>query len=97
MEGSGGKSKAKDLSKVTNPYLSNAVHQCFISLVKHRNEDFLELPDREIRKGKRRTQASIIVGRRLLYPIFTIMKNQKPHGKDCHMEERGRWAVSSAD
>lgn len=79
MEGSGGKNHATGLSKNRNPYLSHAVHQSVISLVKWQNGEFFEIYQREIDKGKKDTQAYIVVGRRLLYHIFSIMKNNKPY------------------
>ncbi|MCL5873920.1 MAG: IS110 family transposase [Candidatus Thermoplasmatota archaeon] len=89
MTGSGGKDHATGLSKVRNPYLSNAIHQCSISLVNHRNDEFLEIFDREVRKGKKKTQAYIIVGRRLLYHVYSIMKNQKPYRKRVSNQREG--------
>ena len=79
MRGSGGKDRATGLSKASNPHLSNAVYESVVSLVNNRNKEFLEIFNREIGKGKRPTQAYITAGRRLLYHVFTIMKNHKPY------------------
>ena len=79
MKGSGGRNRAIGLSKVRNPHLSNAIYECAVSLVRHGNEEFLDIFNREINKGKNNKQACVIVGRRLLYHIFTIMKNRKPY------------------
>ena len=79
MTGSGGKSHATGISKVRNPYLSNAIYECAVSLVTHKNEEFLDIFNREIKKGKKATQAYTVVGRRLLYHIYTILKNGKPY------------------
>lgn len=79
ITGSGGKVAATGVSKIRNPHLSNAVHESAVSLVMHRTPEFMEIFNREIRKGKKPTQAYIIVGKRLLYHVFSIMKNQKPY------------------
>lgn len=42
-------------------------------------KSFFELFQREIIKRKEPTQALIIAGRRILYHMFTIMKNRKPY------------------
>jgi len=81
MTGSGGKIHATGLSKIRNPYLSNTVHECAVSLVTHRNEEFLYIFNREIAKGKKPTHPYSGVGRRLLYHIYSIMKNHKPYRK----------------
>lgn len=79
MTGSGGKNHATGLSRVRNPYLSNAIHECAVSMVNHKNEEFLAIFNREIGKGKKPTQAYTVVGRRLLFHIYTILKNRKPY------------------
>ncbi|MFG1519383.1 MAG: transposase [Thermoplasmataceae archaeon] len=81
IAGSGGKSHAIGMSKIRNPYLSNAVHECAVSVVTHKNEEFLGIFNREIAKGKKPTQAYIVVGRKLLYHIYSIMRNRKPYRK----------------
>ena len=88
MRGSGGKDRATGLSKARNPHLSNAVYESAVSLVNNKNKEFLEIFNREIGKGKKPTQAYITVGRRLLYHIFTIMKNHKPYRQRLPRGER---------
>jgi transposase len=78
MTGSGGKDHATGLSKIRNSYLTNSVYESVKSLVNHRNEEFLMIYEREIKKGKKRKQAYIVVSRRLLYHTYSIMKNKKP-------------------
>ncbi len=79
MEGSGGESHAVGISRIRNLYLSNAVYECSISLVNHKNREFLDIFNREIKKGKKTTQAYIIVGNRLLKHVYSILKNKKPY------------------
>ena len=79
MTGSGGKVYAKKVTKIRNSYLSNTVYECAVSLVTHKNHEFSELFDREIDKNKTKTEAYIVVGKRLLYHIYSIMKNGKPY------------------
>ena len=79
MSGSGGKDYATGLSMIRNSYLSNTVYESARSLVNHKNEEFLMIYNREIDKGKNRKQAYIIVSRRLIYHIYSIMKNRKPY------------------
>ncbi len=79
MVGSGGKDHTAGLSRIRNPHLANAVHESAVSLVFHRNKEFFDIFQREINRGKEPTQAYVIVGRRLLYHVFTIMKNRKPY------------------
>ncbi len=79
MTGSGGKSRAMGISRIRNPYLSNTVHECAVSLVMHKNEEFVDIFNREISKGKKPTQAYTVVGRRLLYHVYSMMKNHKPY------------------
>jgi transposase len=88
MTGSGGKSHAKKLTKIRNEHLSNAIHQSAVSLVNHRNREFYELFSREIRKGKTNTEAYIVVGKRLLFHVFSIMKNKKPYRERISKEGR---------
>ena len=79
MEGSAGMARAKRISKIRNPHLSNAIHESAVSLVYHKNKEFSEIFQRAVNRGKEQTQAFVIVGRRLIYHVFTIMKNKKPY------------------
>lgn len=45
----------------------------------HRNREFYDLFNREIGKGKTNTEAYIVVGKRLLFHVFSMMKNHKPY------------------
>lgn len=92
MTGSGGKSYARGLTKVRNEYLSNAVHESSIKLVRYQNREFLNLYLREVKKGKKPTQAYVVVGKRLLFHVFSIMKNGKPYRE--RMTREGEGAVS---
>ena len=79
MAGSGGKINARGVTRIRNPHLSNTVHESAVSLVAHRTPEFVDIFNREIKKGKKPTQAYIVVGKRLLYHIHSIMKNRKPY------------------
>lgn len=79
MTGSGGKTYLKKLTKNRNEYLSNVVHQSAVFLVNQRNWEFYDLFNREVDKRKTNTEAYIVIGKRLLFHIFSMMKNQKPH------------------
>ena len=79
ITGSAGKNYATGVTKIRNPHLSNAVYESSVSLVLHRTPEFYEIFNREIRKGKKIPQAYIVVGKRLLYHVFSIMKNHKPY------------------
>lgn len=79
MSGSGGKTRATGVSKIRNQHLSNAVYESAVSLVMHRSPEFMAIFNREIKKGKKPTQAYIVVGKRLLYHVYSIMKNHKPY------------------
>jgi transposase len=79
MTGSGGKDHATEISKIRNSYLANSIYESARSLVHHKNEEFLKIYEREISKGKKTKEAYIIVSRRLLYHIYSIMKNRKPY------------------
>ena len=79
ITGSAGKKYATGVTKIRNPYLSDAVYESSVSLVMHRTPEFYEIFNREIRKGKKIPQAYIVVGKRLLYHVFSIMKNHKPY------------------
>ena len=94
MTGSGGKNHATGLSKIRNPYLSNAAHQCAVSLVNKKNEEFLKIFDREIAKGKKKTQAYVVVSRRLLYHVYSMLKNKKPYRKRSPIVKGGEGNVS---
>jgi len=96
MTGSGGKNHATGLSKIRNPYLSSAVHQCAVSLVNHKNEEFLMIFNREIAKGKKKTQAYVVVSRRLLYHIYSMLKNGKPYRKRSPVMKGGEGNTSTA-
>jgi transposase len=88
MTGSGGKSYAKKLTKIRNEHLSNAIHQSAVSLVNHRNREFYDLFIREMGKGKTNTEAYIVVGKRLLFHVFSMMKNKKPYRERISRERR---------
>ena len=55
MTGNGGKSYARGLTGVKNVYLSNAIHESSIKLVRYQNRGFLNFYLREIKKGKTAT------------------------------------------
>jgi hypothetical protein len=88
MVGSGGKDHAKGLSRVRNPHLANAIHESAVSLVFRRTKEFFDIFQKEVNRGKEPTQACVIVGRRLLYHVFTIMKNKKPYRQRMPTIER---------
>ena len=79
IKGSGGRVTATGVTKVRNLYFSNTVYESSISLVAHRNHEFLSVFNREIRKRKKPTQAYIVVGKRLIHHIYSIMKNNRPY------------------
>jgi transposase len=79
MTGSGGKDHAAGISGIRNSHLANSVYESARSLVHHKNEEFLKIYEREIGKGKKQKQAYIVVSRRLLYHIYSMMKNKKPY------------------
>ncbi len=81
MSGSGGKANAVGVTKIRNPHLSNTVYEASVSLVSHRTPEFMDIFNREIAKGKKPTQAYIVVGKRLIYHVYSIMKNKKPYRK----------------
>ena len=89
MTGSGGKSHANGLSRIRNPHLSNAAYEAAVSLVANRNEEFLKIFETETAKGKERTQAYIVVARRFLYHVYTILKNKKPYRQRIPTEREG--------
>lgn len=67
-------------TKISNHYLRETVSVCAKSLALH-SDEFMAVYAREKMKGKSDTQAYIIVGNRLLYHVFTILKNKKPYRK----------------
>ncbi len=79
MSGSGGEEHATGISKIRNSYLADSIYESARSLVLHKNEEFLKIYEREMEKGKKRKQAYIVVARRLLYHIYSMMKNEKPY------------------
>ena len=79
MSGSAGKIRANGISRTRNSHLSNAVHESAVSLVLHRNHEFYELFTRELMKKKSKTEAYIVVGKRLLFHIHSMMKNSRPY------------------
>ena len=54
------------------------IYESARSLFHHKNEELLKIYEREIKKGKKK-QAYIVVARRLLYHIYSMMKNEKPY------------------
>lgn len=79
IEGSGGKTHSKGITHVRNKYLSNAVYESAISLVMNKNKEFYNVFNRELGKKKSIVQAYIAVSKRLLFHIYSIMKNHKPY------------------
>ena len=79
LTGSGGKVTAVGVSRVRTCHLSNTAYESAVSLVKHRTPEFHNIFQREIKKGKKPTQAYIVVAKRLLYHVYSIMKNGKPY------------------
>ena len=79
IEGSGGKTHSKGITHVRNKFLSNAVYESAISLVMNKNKEFYDIFNREIGKKKSNVQAYIAVSKRLLFHIYSIMKNHKPY------------------
>ena len=91
MSGSAGKIRANGISRTGNSHLSNAVHESAVSLVLHRNHEFYELFTRELMKKKSRTEAYIVVGKRLLFHVYSMMKNSRPYReRKPGSPERGR-------
>ena len=79
ISGSGGSTHATGVTRIRNPHLSSAIYESAVSLVANRSPEFSEIFAREIRKGKKPTQAYIVVGKRLLYHVYSIMKNHKQY------------------
>ncbi len=96
MSGSGGKDRATGISRIRNSYLSNSIYESARSLVHHKNEEFLKIYEREIGKGKKKKQAYIVVSRRLLYHVYSIMKNKKPYRVRLPKTKEGEGITSSA-
>jgi transposase len=67
-------------TKIANHYLREATSVCAKSLALH-SEEFREVYFRERTKGKSDTQAFIVIGNRLLYHVFSMLKNKKPYRK----------------
>ncbi|MGC8699337.1 MAG: IS110 family transposase [Candidatus Acidifodinimicrobium sp.] len=88
MTGSSGSSHSTGITKIRNSHLSNAVHESAVSLVLHRNREFFDLFTREISKKKSPTEAYIVVGKRLLYHVYSIMKNKRPYRERLSRKER---------
>ena len=65
-----------------------------MSLVNKKNEEFLKIFDREIAKGKKKTQAYVVVSRRLLYHVYSMLKNKKPYRKRSPIVKGGEGNVS---
>ncbi len=89
IKGSAGKNYATGVTKIRNPHLSDAVYESSVSIVMHRTPEFYEIFNREIRKGKKVPQAYIVVGKRLLHHVFSIMKNHKPYRERLPRREGG--------
>ncbi len=96
MSGSGGKDHATGISRIRNSYLANSVYESARSLVFHKNDEFLMIYEREMKKGKKRKQAYIVVSRRLLYHIYSIMKNKKPYRVRLPHTKEGEGNTSTA-
>jgi hypothetical protein len=79
MSGSAGKIRANGIWRTRNSHLSNAVHESAVSLVLHRNQEFYGLFTRELMKRKSKTEAYIVVGKRLLFHVYSMMKNSRPY------------------
>ena len=94
MSGSGGKNQATRISRISNSYLSNSVYESARSLVNHKNEEFMKIYEREIEKGKKK-QEYIIVARRLLYHVYSMMKNEKPYRVRLPKREGGEGDTST--
>ena len=95
IKGSGGKVVATGVSKIRNPHLSNTVYESSVSLVAHRTPEFLAIFNREMRKGKKPTQAYIVVGKRLLYHVNSILKNNKPYRERMPGEREGVSSIAT--
>jgi len=67
-------------TKAVNHYLRNTVSVAARSLAQH-SDEFKAVFVREKLKGKSNTQAYIVVGNRLLYHVYSILKNNKPYRK----------------
>ena len=87
-----GKSYARGITKVRNSYLSNAAYESAVSMVAHRNEEFYNLFNRELEMKKSKTGAYVVVAKRLIFHVYSIMKNGKPY-KERKPEKTGRGQV----
>ena len=92
ITGSGGKTHPAGITRVRNKYLSNAVYESAVSLVTHRSGEFLDLFNRELVKKKSRTEAYIVVAKRLLFHVYSIMKNDRAY-RERKPGKRGREQV----
>ena len=79
MSGSAGKICTNGISRTRNSHLSNAVHESAVSLLLHRNHEFYGLFTRELMKKKSKTEAYIVVGKRVLFYIYSMMNNSRPY------------------
>ena len=85
--GSGGSTHATGVTGIRNPHLSSAIYESVVSLVANRSPEFKEIFAREISKRKKPTQAYILVGKRLPYHAYSIMKNHKPYREKLPLME----------
>lgn len=77
---SGGTEIIGSPTKTVNHYLRNTVSVLARSVAQH-SDEFKAVFVREKLKGKSNTQAYVIVGNRLLYHAYSILKNKKPYRK----------------
>lgn len=91
---SGKKEWAGSPTKKANHYLRYSVSVCARSVSMH-SEEFRAIYIREKMKGKSDTQAYIVVGNRLLYHVFTILKNKKPYRKRMPQRQHTHPTISS--
>ena len=87
IPGSGGSTHATGVTGIRNPHLSSAIYESVVSLVANRSPEFKEIFAREISKRKKPTQAYILVGKRLPYHAYSIMKNHKPYREKLPLME----------
>ena len=78
-EGSGGKSRSYGVDKARNSHLARTAHMVAVSLVKHNVPEFRAIFDKEIARGRTKTQAYFIVSKRWLYHTHSMLKNSKPY------------------
>ena len=60
------------------------------------NAILLLIFNREIANGKKKTQAYVVVSRRLLYHIYSMLKNGKPYRKRSPVMKGGEGNTSTA-